>query len=107
MSSYVQKMRQMIGHETLLFCGASVIIINEKNQVLLQKRKDNLCWAYHGGSVELDEYVEDAARRELYEETGLVAKELVLFGVFSGPQMHYLYPNGDDAYIIDTVFLCQ
>ena len=50
--------------------GASVILYKD-SQVLLQQRNDNKCWGYHGGRVELGEIVEDAARREVLEETGL------------------------------------
>lgn len=72
-----------------------------------QKRTDNHCWGYPGGSTELDERVEDAAARELLEETGLTANRLELFGVFSGPELHYIYPNGDEVSNIDVVFLCR
>lgn len=55
----------------------------------------------------MDERVEDAAARELLEETGLTANNLELFGVFSGPELHYTYPNGDEVSNIDVVFLCR
>lgn len=106
MSDYIASMRKLVGQQTILQCGASVILINRQGELLLQRRRDNDCWGYHGGSVELDEVVEDAAKRELYEETGLTAHSLELFGVFSGPDMHYVYPNGDEVSNIDTVFLC-
>ena len=51
--------------------------------------------------------MEDAARRELFEETGLIAEEVELFGVWSGPELHYVYPNGDEVSNIDIVFLCK
>jgi len=86
--------------------GASVIIYKDK-QVLLQQRKDNKCWAYHGGHVEIGEIVEEAAKRELFEETGLTANSLELFGVFSGSKLHHIYPDGNEVYIIDVVFLCN
>ena len=41
--------------------------------------------------------MEEAAKRELFEETGLVANSLELFGVFSGIEMRYVYPNGDEV----------
>lgn len=75
--------------------------------MLLQLRSDNGCWCYAGGSVELDEVVEDAAAREFYEETGLSARELRLYGVFSGPQTHYVYPNGDEVSCVDLVYVCR
>lgn len=87
-------------------CGASVIIYRD-NKILLQQRSDNHCWGYHGGRLELGEKVEDAAKRELLEETGLTANKLELFGVFSGPELHHIYPDGNEVYIIDTVYLCD
>lgn len=107
MSGYIMDLRKIVGHRPLLQVGAGVIVENEKGEVLLQKRADNHCWGYAGGSVELDEVVEDAAKRELYEETGLIAREIELFGVFSGPDTHYVYPNGDEVSNVDIVFICR
>lgn len=107
MSDYILDLRKLVGHRPLLQVGASVIVENEKGQVLLEKRTDNHCWGYPGGSVELDEVVEEAAKRELFEETGLVAEALQLFGVFSGKDLHYVYPNGDEVSNVDIVFLCK
>ncbi len=104
---YIMDLRKIVGHRTLLQVGASVILEDEQGRVLLQKRTDNHCWGYPGGSTELDERVEEAAARELLEETGLTANKLELFGVFSGPELHYTYPNGDEVSNIDVVFLCR
>lgn len=107
MSNYIMDLRTVVGHRTLMQVGASVIVENSQGQILLQLRSDNHCWGYAGGSVEIDEDVEDAAKRELYEETGLVANKLELFGVFSGKDMHYTYPNGDDVSNVDVVYICK
>ena len=106
MSDYILDLRKLVGHRPLLQVGASVLIEDGEGRLLLQRRADCHQWGYHGGSVELDENVEDAARRELREETGLTAGRLTLFGVYSGPEMHFIYPNGDEVSDIDHVFLC-
>ena len=107
MSNYIMDLRKIVGHRPLLQVGASVILEDAQGRILLQKRSDNHCWGYAGGSVELDEVVEDAAKRELFEETGLIAEKLELFGVFSGKETHYVYPNGDEVSNVDIVFICK
>ena len=107
MSNYIMDLRKVVGHRPLLQVGASVIVEDRFGRILLQLRSDNHCWGYCGGSVELDENVEEAAKRELFEETGLVAHQLVLFGVFSGKETHYIYPNGDEVSNVDIVYVCR
>lgn len=107
MSDYIMELRAIVGHRPLLQVGAGVIVVDCENRILLQLRSDNHCWGYAGGSVELDEAVEDAAKRELFEETGLIAESLELFGVFSGKDTHYVYPNGDEVSNVDIVYVCR
>lgn len=107
MSNYIMDLRKIVGHRPLLQVGASVIVEDAQGRILLQLRTDNHCWGYAGGSVELDEVVEDAAKRELLEETGLTAKQLTLFGIFSGKDCHYIYPNGDEVSNIEIVYICK
>ena len=104
---YILDLRKFVGHRPLIQVGAGIIVEDPESRVLLQLRADNHCWGYCGGSIEVDERVEDAAKRELFEETGLIADELELFGVWSGPELHYIYPNGDEVSNIDIVFLCR
>lgn len=107
MSNYIMDLRSAVGHRPLLQVGASVIVEDSEGRILLQLRSDNHCWGYAGGSVELDEAVKDAAKRELLEETGLTANTLELFGVFSGKDTHYIYPNGDEVSNVDIVYICK
>lgn len=106
MSNYVQTMRKKIGHDRLMFVGAGVFI-HRDGRILLQKRTDNGYWADHGGSIEIGETLEDAARREVLEETGLQLGKLDFLTIQSGPQMLYTYPNGDEAYIIAAYYVCE
>lgn len=107
MANYIMDLRKIVGHRSLMQVGASVIVEDDAGRILLEKRTDNHCWGYPGGSTELDEEVEAAARRELFEETGLTAGSLELFGVFSGKETHYVYPNGDEVSNVDIVYLCK
>ena len=104
---YILDLRIFVGHRPLIQVGAGIIVEAPEGRVLLQLRSDNHCWGYCGGSIEPDERVEEAAKRELFEETGLIAEDLELFGVWSGPELHYIYPNGDEVSNIDIVFLCR
>jgi len=106
MSNYVKTMRKYIGHERLLYVGASVII-HKDGKLLLQQRKDNGCWSDHGGGMEIGETTEEAAKRELFEETGLVANALQLIDVFSGKELFYTYPNGDMVANVCVAYLCE
>ena len=45
--------------------------------------------------------------RELYEEMGLYADDLEFFYVNSGPEAHYIYPNGDEVSNFEVIYLCR
>jgi len=81
----------------LLQDGAAAIIINEKNEILLQSRADRDQWGLPGGCQELGERFEDTIIREIKEETNLDVKEedLELITIVSGPSRRSEYPNGD------------
>ena len=107
MTGYIAEMRKLVGHRTLIQCAASVICIDDQGRLLLGKRSDNKMWGYSGGAVEIDERVEDCAKRELYEEMGVTAGELEFFYVNSGPEAHYIYPNGDEVSNFEIIYICR
>jgi ADP-ribose pyrophosphatase YjhB (NUDIX family) len=102
---YLLELRKYVGHRPLLMVGATVFVFDEQNRVLLLKRKDNECWGPPGGAVEPGEVVEEAAKRETLEETGLELGELSLFGVFSGEDQFYRYPNGDEVHNVTITYI--
>ena len=81
-------------------------VILKNNRILLIKRrnlpfKDK--WAFPGGFVEYGEKTEDAAIREVYEETGLKTRICKLAGVYSDPKRD---PRGHTitvAYVLEIV----
>ena len=107
MTGYMAEIRKYVGHRTVIQCATSVICVNERGELLLGLRSDNHKWGYFGGSVEIDEKVEDCAKRELFEEANLTADELELFYINSGPEAHYVYPNGDEVSNVEVVYICR
>lgn len=107
MTGYMAEMRRLVGHRTVIQCAASIIVIDAQGRLLLGKRSDDHLWGYSGGSVEIDERVEECARRELREEMGIIAGELEFFCVNSGPEAHHIYPNGDEVSNFEIVYLCR
>lgn len=107
MANYIMELRRYVGHRTIIQCAASVIIVDKYGRLLLGKRTDNHKWGYSGGSVEIDEKVEDCAKRELLEEMGLVANSLDFFMINSGAETHYIYPNGDEVSNIEIIYICR
>lgn len=104
--SYISQIRQKIGHDLLIYMGAGVIVTQD-GKILLQQRKDNGAWALHAGGIEPGEELEATARRELKEETGLIAGKLDLLGVYSGPDRYLTYPNGDQVYMPNVYYICR
>jgi len=93
--------RKMVGH----LPAAGAIIVDEKNRVLLQLRTDNNKWSIPGGAIVLGETTEEAAKREVFEETNLIVEELSLFNVYSGEEQHWIYPDGNEVYFISIVYI--
>lgn len=72
---------------------STVAVINRNKKILLLKRGPTAPWnpnnyCFPGGTVELNESLEQAASRELYEETGIVVDNNNL------EKMVIIYPSG-------------
>lgn len=102
--SYLSELRAVWGSAPLISVGVGVLIQDESGRVLLQKRGDDGLWGTPGGGLEPGEDFLTAARRELWEETGLDCPNLALLpleeGLVSGPEFHHRYPNGHEIYLV-------
>lgn len=87
--------------------GATVaLIINEKQELLVARRAKEPAKGtldLPGGFIDSYETAEEAVKREVHEETGLIAQEATY--LFSLPN---IYPySGMDIHTIDLFFLCK
>lgn len=101
---YIMELRKLVGTRPIILVGVTVIVKNSEGHLLLQKRTDSYDWGTIGGSLELGESFEEAARRELFEEAGLRAEELKFITNLSGQDFYYKYPHGDEVYNAIAVF---
>ena len=104
---YIMDLRKTVGSRPLIMGGACIILFDKHEQILLQQRTDNGLWGLPGGSLEPGESLEEAARREMYEETGLNAGSIQLLDIFSGKEFYYQYPNGDEVYNVIAAYTCH
>lgn len=101
---YIMNLRKYVGHEPLIGVGATTLVFNDKNELLLNLRTDTNTWGIPGGSMELSETIEETAIRELKEETGISADKLELVSVLSGKDYYFEYPNGDKMCTVIILF---
>lgn len=92
--------------------AADVLVINDDKVLLIDRKNEPLGWAIPGGFVDLYETMEQAALRELHEETGIEANinDLHLLGIYSDPKRDtrghtvsavYVYFSDKEAYAAD------
>jgi NAD+ diphosphatase len=93
---------------------AVMMMVTHRGRLLLAQHKGRASkfWSTLAGFVEPGESLEDAVRRELFEETGLAAKELRYFGSQPWPlpaslMIGFTIETADDAITIDETELAQ
>jgi ADP-ribose pyrophosphatase YjhB (NUDIX family) len=69
-----------------LRCTSVVVILEKDDSVLLFDRGDGKGYGLPGGMIDHQEKAEDAARRELEEETGFTPKNLKFLGLYDEPE---------------------
>ncbi len=66
------------------------VVVRNGDRILVLRRKDGF-WEFPGGGVDWGESPEQAAARELREETGIAAGKLEMLGITSA-----VYKKGED-----------
>lgn len=103
---YCKTMREKIGNSPLIIVRPSVTIMNNKDEILLNRYKDGI-WGVPGGILQLNESVEECIKRNVQDDLGLTINSLQLFGVYSGLELYTKPENGEDEYHIVAIgYLC-
>ena len=106
LSSYIRAVRARLGSARLILPSVSVHVFDDLGRLLLVQQRDDGSWSTPGGFIEPDERPADAARREAWEETGLMVRVERLAGGYGGPECVVRYPNGDETQYVIVAFAC-
>jgi 8-oxo-dGTP pyrophosphatase MutT (NUDIX family) len=107
MSDYIRRIRSKVGQEQLILPSAAAIIFNDNYQLLLGFHRGIGKWSTPGGMVEPGELPADAAKRETWEETGLIVEPIEIIAVQGGPLYQIEYVHGDCVAYTSTWFRCE
>ncbi len=100
---FIVDLRRMVGTSELWLPGVTAVVLRG-TEILLVRRADNGAWTPVTGIVDPGEQPAVGARREVLEETGVVARVDRLASVTALPSI--TYPNGDRATYLDLTFAC-
>ena len=90
--NYIKSLRSIIGTRPIIAPGSAIIVMSKED------------WGIPGGGMELGDSFEETAKKELYEETGLITNRLEILGVASGKEFYYKFPHGDEIYNATVIF---
>ncbi|MBR5968815.1 MAG: NUDIX hydrolase [Lachnospiraceae bacterium] len=102
---YIRWIRGKVGHAPIILNFAAACIKDAEGKILLQRRADRGTWGFPGGALEYGESAEQAAVREVREETGLEVRVRKLTSVYS--DYYDEYPNGDRAQTVTMLYDCE
>lgn len=107
MSTYIERIRNLVGHDKISLVFTSACIRGESGEVLWQRRADFGWWGLPGGILEAGETLRECIVREVREETGLSVVPMRMIGIYSSPDFDIVYPNGDRVHQVTFCFDCR
>ncbi|HEY1621524.1 MAG TPA: NUDIX domain-containing protein [Streptosporangiaceae bacterium] len=102
---HIEELRTLVGHRLLWFATTRAVVTDGQGRVLLGRFPGHSDWTIPGGVIDPGEQPADAAARECFEETGIVAVPQAISSVAVSPVV--THPNGDLTQHLDIVFRCQ
>jgi ADP-ribose pyrophosphatase YjhB (NUDIX family) len=84
--------------------SASVVIRNNRGELLLLRRADSGQWTIPTGALKKKETLTACAVRECREETGLTVELTGLVGIFSDPRHRIAYDDGEVRVPVNICF---
>jgi 8-oxo-dGTP pyrophosphatase MutT (NUDIX family) len=105
--NYVRQLRTKIGTDLLFLPSVTAVVINERSEVLLQRRSDNGQWGLLSGHMEPGEEPAVAVIREVLEEAGIQVLPEQITGVYSGPDYLRREANGNETLFMNITFRCR
>jgi 8-oxo-dGTP pyrophosphatase MutT (NUDIX family) len=106
-SPYLASVREKPGTDLLFLPTAGMAVFDDEGRLLLARHVEGDLWSTPGGAIEPGESPQDAAIRELREETGLQGDECELFGAYGGPEFEITYRNGDRVAYVSIMYGCR
>ncbi len=105
--SYIGQIRVQYGSDTLIAPGVRIIIRDHAGRIMLIKRRVTNKWEIPAGCVEPDESILEAARREVFDITGLSVGSLKPFAYYSDPVYQLECESGEKVQQYIMAFLTE
>lgn len=105
--AFLANLREKIGNDLVLLPTIVVIARDQGGRILLVHDRDSGSWTLPGGIIEPGESPADAALREVWEETHVLARLTHIVAVVGGPDCVTTYSNGDQIAWVATVFAAR
>ncbi len=105
--SYIGQIQVRYGHGMTIEPGVRIIVRDSAGRILLVRQMDKKRWSIPAGRVEPDESITEAARREVFDITGLSVGSLKPFAYYSDPVYQMESPDGEKFQQYTMAFLTE
>lgn len=75
--------------------AVTAFVVNDRGELLLERRSDNGRWGMPGGVQEIGENLAGTVTREVLEETGISVEVVGLVGIYSDPGHVIAFADGE------------